>query len=107
MAKRWSASTAPAVSAAALDAFGLCVHGLVRPLTEPAGARHRCERFDFGECYLHHDLPADRQRALTQPAYVASLDDIALRLPHADRLMAQHADKISANPSIRARIAIN
>jgi predicted nucleotidyltransferase len=91
----------------ALDAFGFYVNGLLRPLIELAGMRYRPERFDFGWRYLHHDLPAELQRALTQLAYVGSIDDIAARLPHVDRLMAQLAEEIAARPSILARATID
>lgn len=88
-----------------LDAFGFYVGGLLQPLVELAGMRHRPERFDFGWRYVHHDLPLELQRALTQLAYVASLTDLEKNLPQIDALMMQLVREIETIPSILARAA--
>lgn len=89
----------------ALDAFGFYVNGLLRPLIELAGMRHRPERFDFGWRYLHSELPPELQQVLTQLAYVASIHDIAARLPGLDGLMTSLVTEIEANPSILTQAA--
>lgn len=73
----------------ALDAIGFYFNGLLRPLVELAGMRHRPERFDYGWRYLHLDLPADLQRTLEAFAYVDSPARIRGNLPAIDRLAAQ------------------
>jgi len=90
----------------ALDAVGFYVNGLLRPLFEVAGMRHRPERFDFGWRYLHHDLPIELQRVLTQLAYVASIDEITAHLPHLDRLMTQLVTEIESRLSILTQAAL-
>jgi hypothetical protein len=71
-----------------LDAIGFYFNGLLRPLIELLGMRHRPERFDYGWRYLHYDLPADVQRQLESFAYVADAGRISDHLPAIDRLAA-------------------
>ncbi|MGE5336904.1 MAG: hypothetical protein ACM3PU_03690 [Gemmatimonadota bacterium] len=91
----------------ALDVYGFYVNGLLRALIELAGMRHRPERFVFGWRYLHYDLPADLQQALTQFAQAASTEDIARRLPEIDRWMAQLVEQIEVRPAILSRAAVD
>jgi hypothetical protein len=48
----------------------------------PPPARH-----DFGTRYTRHDLPAQVQETLAELAFVTGLDDIAAKLPAAERLL--------------------
>lgn len=80
----------------ALDAIGFYFNGLLRPLIEMAGMRHRPERFDYGWRYLHHELPLPLQRELQAFAYVADPAQLGARLPAVDRLAAQLFDELGA-----------
>ena len=78
-----------------LDAFGFYTGGILRPLTELAGMRHRPERFDFGWRYLHFDLPPDLVSEFLRLAYVASPDALRALLPATDKLSARLLDETS------------
>lgn len=80
----------------ALDAIGFYFNGLLRPLVELAGMRHRPERFDYGWRYLHHDLPPDLQQTLQGFAFVAGPEQLSAQLPALDRLAAQLFDELGA-----------
>lgn len=70
----------------ALDAIGFAFNGLLRPLVELAGMRHRPDRFDYGWRYLHHDLPTELQQTLQRLAYVDSPATLRANLATIDRL---------------------
>lgn len=72
----------------ALDAIGFYLNGLLRPLIELAGMRHRPDRFDYGWRYLHDDLPPAAQRELEGLAYVDNPDKLRTNLTTIDRLAA-------------------
>jgi len=72
----------------ALDAIGFYLNGLMRPLIELAGMRHRPERYDYGWRYLHADLPVDLQRDLERLAYVDGPATLRTHLAEVDRLAA-------------------
>lgn len=86
----------------ALDAIGFHFNGLLRPLVELAGMRHRPERFDYGWRYLHQELPAELQREFEAFAYVAGPDRIAEHLPALDRLAAGLLEELAQAPSSAA-----
>ena len=48
--------------------------------------RHTPARHDFGTRYTRDDLPAQVQETLAELAFVTGLDDIAAKLPAAERL---------------------
>lgn len=76
--------------------------GLPRALAPPrAGApghplpvRHTPARHDFGTRYTRHDLPAQVQETLAELAFVTGLDDIAAKLPTAERLPGELLDEL-------------
>jgi hypothetical protein len=76
-----------------LDAYGFYSNGLLRPLTELAGMRHRPERFDFGWRYLHYDLPPDLVSEFFRLAYVGSPEALRAALPAADALARRLLDE--------------
>lgn len=80
----------------ALDAIGFYFNGLLRPLLELVGMRHRPERFDYGWRYLHHELPLPLQRELQDLAYVADPAQLGAQLPAVDRLAARLFDELGA-----------
>jgi hypothetical protein len=90
----------------ALHAFGFYINGLVRPLIELVGMRYRPERFDYGRRRLHHDLPAELQQVLTQPAYASPIDEIEARLPQLDQPMTRLVTEIELRPSILSVAAL-
>ena len=69
---------------AALDAYQ---RHLLRPLVELYRVRHAPARHDFGARYTRDDLPAEVQRTLVELSFVADLDDLAAKLPRAERLL--------------------
>jgi len=56
--------------------------------------------------YLHRDLPLEPQQVLTQLAYVASIDEIAAKLPQLDQHMTRLVAEIEAHPSILSFAAL-
>jgi hypothetical protein len=69
---------------AALDSYQ---RHLLRPLVELYRVRHTPARHDFGTRYTGDDLPADVQGTLVELSFVADLDDLAAKLPRAERLL--------------------
>ncbi len=82
----------------ALDAIGFYMNGLLRPLLELIGMRHRPERYDFGWRYLHSDLPEGMQRELEQLAYVSDAATLRANLAVLDRLSAGLFAELFATP---------
>lgn len=82
----------------ALDAIGFYFNGLMRPLLELIGMRHRPERYDFTWRYLHGDLPPDLQRELERLAYVADPGTLRSNLVTLDRLAADLFTDLPATP---------
>lgn len=48
----------------------------------------------FGTRYTRHDLPAQVQETLAELAFVTGLDDIAAKLPAAERLLGELLDEL-------------
>jgi hypothetical protein len=60
---------------------------LLRPLVELYRVRHAPARHDFGTRYTCDDLPPEVQATLVELSFVADLDDLAAKLPRAERLL--------------------
>jgi len=60
----------------ALDALGFYHALTLRPLVQLLGMRHRPLTWDFGNRYLHDDLPPDVAARLAALHFVAGLDDL-------------------------------
>jgi hypothetical protein len=63
-----------------IDAIGFYQTGLVRPLVEIMGMIYRPYRADFGQRYLHKDFPIEEQKLIEQLNYVASFEELPLKL---------------------------
>jgi hypothetical protein len=63
-----------------LDAIAFYHSMLLRPLVELLRMKFDPARYTFGLRYLHNDLPAEVSARLTRLAYVADLDDLAVKL---------------------------
>ena len=63
-----------------IDAIGFYHAGLVRPLVEIMGMIYRPYRADFGLRYLHKDFPIEEQKLIAELNYVATFDDLPLKL---------------------------
>jgi hypothetical protein len=71
----------------ALAALGAYQHHVLRPLVLLYRVRHTPARHDFGTRYTRDDLPAEVQATLAELSFVAGLDDLAAKLPRAERLL--------------------
>ena len=60
-----------------------------RPWSPSTRVRH-----DFGTRYTRHDLPAQVQEMLAELAFVTGLDDIAAKLPAAERLLGELLEEL-------------
>ena len=60
---------------------------MLRPLVLLYRVRHIPARHDFGTRYTRDDLPAEVQATLAELSFVAGLDDLAAKLPRAERLL--------------------
>jgi hypothetical protein len=78
----------------ALAALGLWHRHLLAPLVTLYRVRHTPARHDFGTRYTRHDLPAQVQETLAELALVTGLDDIAAKLPTAERLPGELLDEL-------------
>jgi hypothetical protein len=78
----------------ALAALGLWHRHVLAPLVTLYRARHTPARHDFGTRYTRHDLPAEVQATLAELAFVTGLDDIAAKLPAAERLLGELLDEL-------------
>ncbi|MFL6188066.1 MAG: hypothetical protein ACJ745_25350 [Actinomycetes bacterium] len=76
----------------ALAALGLWHRHVLAPLVTLYRVRHTPARHDFGTRYTRHDLPAEVQETLAELAFVTGLDDIAAKLPAAERLLGELLD---------------
>jgi hypothetical protein len=75
---------------AALDSYHRHV---LAPLVTLYRVRHAPARHDFGARYTGPDLPADVQATLVELSFVAGLDDLAAKLPQAERLLRRLLDE--------------
>jgi hypothetical protein len=71
----------------ALAALGLWQRHVLAPLVTLYRVREAPARHDFGTRYTRHDLPAEVQETLVELSFVTGLDDIAAKLPRAERLL--------------------
>jgi hypothetical protein len=69
---------------------------VLQPLLTLCRIRHAPARHDFGARYTRDDLPADVQADLRELFFVADLDDLAAKLPRAQRLLRELADSLAA-----------
>jgi hypothetical protein len=76
---------------AALDSYHRYV---LAPLVELYRVRHAPARHDFGARYTRDDLPAEVQERLVELSFVAGLDDLAAKLPRAERLLRDLLDEL-------------
>jgi hypothetical protein len=67
---------------------------VVAPLVMLYRVRHTPARHDFGSRYTRDDLPAEVQETLRELSFVADLDDLAARLPRAERLLRELLDEL-------------
>ncbi|MFL6104737.1 MAG: hypothetical protein ACJ74K_15770 [Actinomycetes bacterium] len=75
-------------------ALGLWHRRVLAPLVTLYRVRHTPARHDFGTRYTRHDLPAQVQETLAELAFVTGLDDIAAKLPAAERLLGELLDEL-------------
>jgi hypothetical protein len=78
----------------ALAALGLWHRHVLAPLVTLYRVRHTPARHDFGTRYTRHDLPAQVQETLAELAFVTGLDDIAAKLPAAERLLGELLEEL-------------
>lgn len=78
----------------ALAALGSYQRHLVAPLVMLYRVRHAPARHDFGSRYTRDDLPAEVQETLAELSFVADLDDLAAKLPRAERLLRELLDEL-------------
>jgi hypothetical protein len=78
----------------ALAALGSYQRHVVAPLVMLYRMRHTPARHDFGSRYTRDDLPAEVQETLRELSFVADLDDLAARLPRAERLLRELLDEL-------------
>jgi hypothetical protein len=67
---------------------------LLRPLVTLYRVRRAPARHDFGARYTRDDLPADVRATLRELSFVADLDDLAAKLPRAERLLRELLDSL-------------
>jgi hypothetical protein len=67
---------------------------VLAPLVVLYRVRHTPARHDFGTRYTRHDLPAEVQETLAELSFVTGLDDIAAKLPRAERLLGELLDEL-------------
>jgi hypothetical protein len=78
----------------ALAALGSYQRHVVAPLVMLYRVRHAPARHDFGSRYTRDDLPAEVQETLAELSFVAGLDDLAAKLPRAERLLRELLDEL-------------
>ena len=78
----------------ALAALGSYHRYLVAPLVMLYRVRHTPARHDFGSRYTRDDLPPEVQETLAELSFVADLDDLAAKLPRAERLLRELLDEL-------------
>jgi hypothetical protein len=78
----------------ALAALGSYHRYLLAPLVILYRVRHTPARHDFGSRYTRDDLPPEVQETLTELSFVADLDDLAAKLPRAERLLRELLDEL-------------
>jgi predicted nucleotidyltransferase len=71
----------------ALAALGSWHRYVLAPLVTCYRIRHAPARHDFGLRYTADDLPAEVQATLRELSFVRDLDDLAAKLPEAERLL--------------------
>ena len=76
---------------AALDSYHRHV---LAPLVTLYRVRHAPARHDFGARYTGDDLPPEVQKTLVELSFVAGLDDLAAKLPRAERLLRDLLDQL-------------
>jgi hypothetical protein len=67
---------------------------VLAPLVELYRVRHAPARHDFGARYTRDDLPPEVQKTLVELSFVAGLDDLAVKLPRAERLLRELLDEL-------------
>ena len=82
----------------ALAALGAYLRHVLRPLVTLYRVRHTPARHDIGTRYTRDDLPAEVQETLRQLSFVADLDDLAAKLPRAERLLRDLLDQLGPGP---------
>ncbi|HEV2892679.1 MAG TPA: hypothetical protein VG411_02915 [Actinomycetota bacterium] len=78
----------------ALAALGSYHRYLLAPLVTLYRVRHTPARHDFGSRYTRDDLPSEVQETLAELSFVADLDDLAAKLPRAERLLRELLDEL-------------
>ena len=78
----------------ALAALGSYHRYLLAPLVTLYRVRHTPARHDFGSRYTRDDLPPEVQETLAELSFVADLDDLAAKLPRAERLLRELLDEL-------------
>ena len=78
----------------ALAALGSYHRYLLAPLVTLYRVRHTPARHDFGSRYTRDDLPSEVQETLAELSFVADLDDLAAKLPRAERLLRDLLDEL-------------
>ncbi len=78
----------------ALAALGSYHRYLLAPLVMLYRVRHTPARHDFGSRYTRDDLPPEAQETLAELSFVADLDDLAAKLPRAERLLRELLDEL-------------
>lgn len=78
----------------ALAALGSYHRYLLAPLVMLYRVRHTPARHDFGSRYTRDDLPPEVQETLAELSFVADLDDLAAKLPRAERLLRELLDEL-------------
>ena len=78
----------------ALAALGSYHRYLLAPLVTLYRIRHTPARHDFGSRYTRDDLPPEVQETLAELSFVADLDDLAAKLPRAERLLRELLDEL-------------
>jgi len=78
----------------ALAALGSYQRHVVAPLVMLYRVRHTPARHDFGSRYTRDDLPAEVQETLAELSFVADLDDLAGKLPRAERRLRELLDEL-------------
>jgi hypothetical protein len=67
---------------------------VLAPLVELYRVRHAPARHDFGARYTRDDLPLEVQETLAELSFVAGLDDLAAKLPRAERLLRELLEEL-------------
>jgi hypothetical protein len=83
----------------ALAALGAWQRYVLAPLVALYRVRHSPARHDFGARYTRDDLPTDVRAVLVDLSFVAGLDDLAAKLPRAERLLGELLGELGQDPA--------